>query len=58
MSVVEVKLEVPVVISEWLRCILVDPLSKRSFVQQNKEGFEAACGFLYKFCDGVPDFSL
>ena len=58
MSVVEVKLEVPVVISEWLRCILVDPLSKRLFAQQNNEGFEAACGFLYKFCDGVPDFRV
>ena len=58
MSTNEEKLEVPVTLSEWLKSILVDPLSKKHFVQQNTQGFRTPCGFQYRYRDGVPDFRV
>lgn len=58
MNVNQTNLEVPVVISEWLQCLLVDPLSKKPFVQQGEAGFRAPCGFIYQYKDGVPDFRV
>jgi len=52
------KLEVPVVISEWLKCLLVDPLSKRPFTHQSEVGLQASCGFKYQYKNGVPDLRV
>lgn len=52
------KLDVPVVISDWLRSLLVDPLSKKRFICQDESGFQSPCGFQYHYKDGVPDFRV
>lgn len=52
------KLEVPVVISDWLMDLLVDPISKRKFVIADEFGFQSPCGFKYNYKYGVPDFRV
>lgn len=54
----ESKLTVQLTISPWLRECLVDPISKTTFVEQDADGFEAPCGFRYRYKNGVPDFRV
>ena len=58
MNINQTKLDVPVVISDWLQEILADPLSKRHFINHGEAGFKAPCGFLYQYNNGVPDFRV
>jgi SAM-dependent methyltransferase len=57
-NVNQARLDVPLIISEWLQPILVDPLSKMRFVNQSHKGFESPCGLQYGYTDGVPDFRV
>jgi SAM-dependent methyltransferase len=45
-------------LSSWLRELLVDPISKRAFIEHNESGFRAPCGFIYRYRNGVPDFRV
>jgi len=49
---------VPLVVSPWLRELLVDPISKRPFIEQTVTDFKASCGFIYRYKYGVPDFRV
>jgi len=54
----EANLTVALTVDSWLREILVDPISKKSFASQDKGSFSAPCGICYGLTDGVPDFRV
>jgi SAM-dependent methyltransferase len=51
-------LRVPLVLEPWLRHLIVDPISKKTFVTDDSDGFLAPCGFRYTYKNGVPDFRV
>jgi ubiquinone/menaquinone biosynthesis C-methylase UbiE len=52
------ELTVALEVSSWLRQILVDPVSKKPFVEQSESTFHAPCGISYTLKAGVPDFRV
>ena len=58
MKVEQTQYFTPLIISPWLRELLVDPISKMPFIEQNENGFRAPCGLVYRYKDGVPDFRV
>lgn len=52
------ELKIPLVVSPWLRELLVDPVSKKAFVESGPDGFLAPSGLKYRYVGGVPDFRI
>lgn len=52
------KLKVNVTLDQWLREIIVDPISKSLFIEATLLDFRSSCGFYYECIEGIPDFRV
>jgi ubiquinone/menaquinone biosynthesis C-methylase UbiE len=49
---------IEIVLDDWVRGILVDPISKESLHQVNQLSFQSSCGFIYHFKGSVLDLRV
>lgn len=51
-------LTVNITLNQWLKEIIVDPISKLPFVVCESSEFLSPCGFSYGYTEGAPDFRV
>lgn len=49
---------VEIVIDDWVKGVLVDPISKESFSQVNQKSIQSSCGFIYRYIGPILDLRV